>query len=95
MFQSHGNADKAGRDIDGRPFFRAELCVGGAGRVGGDAAGISQVGCLRQHLQVVQEFTAGFESSFQLETEDASAIEHLFFGDGMLGVAGEEGVFEE
>lgn len=44
MLEAHGDANKAGGDIDGGSFFRGELGVGGAGRMGGDAFGIAEIG---------------------------------------------------
>jgi len=92
MFEADGNADEAGRYACCRALVIREFCVGGAGGVGGDAAGVAEICGEGEHLQAIEEPAAGFEAAFELEAEDPAAIFHLLFGDGVLRVAWEEGV---
>ena len=92
MFQTHTDADEAGGDVDGLSFRFGQFCMCGAGRVRSDAAGIAQVGCERQHLQAVQETASGFQSALQFKTNDTAAILHLLGGNGMVRMAGQEGI---
>ena len=94
MFEADGDADESIADTCGRAFFGGQLGMGGAGGMGGDAAGVTEVGGQGQHFEVVQETPAAFEAAFQFEADDASAIAHLTLGDIVLGMAGEEGIFQ-
>ena len=64
MFEAHGDADEAGGDVDGGAFFGGEFGVSGAGGVGGDATGVTEVGGEGEHFEPIEEFTAGFEAAF-------------------------------
>jgi len=64
VFESDGDADEAGADAYGCAFFGCEFRVGGAGRVGSDAAGVAEVGGQGEQFQAVEEFPAGLEAAF-------------------------------
>jgi hypothetical protein len=94
VFESYGNADEAGADAYGGAFFGREFGVGGAGWMGGNAAGVAEVSGEGEHFEAVEEFLAGQEAAFQFEADDSAAVVHLSFCDRVLGVAGQEGVAE-
>ena len=53
VFEAYGDPDEAWADAYGRAFFGCEFGVGGAGGVGGDTAGIAEVGGEGQQFQAV------------------------------------------
>ena len=61
MFKPNGNANESRADIHSHPFFFCELGMGGACRMGGNASGISEIGCAGEHFQVVHEFAPAFQ----------------------------------
>ena len=90
VFEAYGDADETGRDADGSAFLFRELGMGRAGWVGGDAAGVAEVGGKRQHFEPIEEFAARLETAGELETDDAAAVLHLTFRDLVLRVAGQK-----
>ena len=64
MFQPDRDADEAGADAYGGAFFGSEFGMGGAGGVGGDAAGVAEVCGKGQHFETIEEMLAGLEAAF-------------------------------
>jgi hypothetical protein len=94
VFEADGDADEAVGDAYGCAFFGGEFRVGGAGRVGGDAAGITRGWRSGRAFSGCRGSCGRPEAAFQLEADDAAAVVHLFFCDRVLGVAGKEGISE-
>src|SRR6185312_5054054 len=69
VFEAYGDADEAGRDAYGGAFLFREFGMGRAGGVGGDAAGVAEVGGKRQHFEPVQELTARLETAGEFEAD--------------------------
>lgn len=77
MLQPNGNPHQPGKYPNCTAFFFGEFAVGGAGWVGGNRAGIPQIGGERTKLKCIQKPPASINSATQHKRDDTAASLHL------------------
>ena len=94
VFDADGESDEGVGDAEGEAFFFGVGVVADESGVCDECFDAAEAGCDEAEFEAVEEAFCLGESAFDVEGDDAAEAGHLFFGDVVVGVAGQAGVVD-